>query len=167
AGDARKYAVLSMLGDSLQVVVQRNTTGSRLDRNDRQTVALTADDIDRIVLLAASHEIERMDPESEPILMRVTDPAILSAQTRILESDAGLRTLEGPVRAALEGRSATHLILVMKLRHETRIQLGQSLFGSGTLEGVGFYVDCSMRTFRGDTLEEAHGYMAPFAYFRL
>ena len=167
AADARKYAVLSMLGDSMQIVVQRNTTGSRIDRNDRQTVPLSVDAVDRVVLLTVARQIERLDPQSEPILMRATDPAIVSAQTRILESEASLRTLEEPVRAALAGRSATHLILVMKLRHETRIKLGQEFFGTGTLEGVGLYIDRSKRSFRGDTLEQAWGYMAPYAYFRI
>lgn len=53
----RKYAVLSLIGDSLTVVTYRPSTGSHLDQNVQQTVVLPDAIFDQAALLAVDEAL--------------------------------------------------------------------------------------------------------------
>ena len=164
---ARRYAVLSLLGDSLLVVNYQIATGSNLDRNERTTIALAPGDIDGVVLETVDASLHRAAGAEPAIFLKANDPAILAAQAKLLQQGEGIKTLEAPVRQAIGGTPATHLILIMKYRHQAVLQGASRSLGSGLLEGVGFYLDRSRRIRRSDTGERGYGLLAPFAYFRV
>lgn len=167
AANERAYAVISIVGDKFTIVRARMSTGTNLRRNDRQAVAFPDPVIDRTALLAVERALRKQDKEAKPILMLVQEPRLLSLQDRLLEEGAPAQELFEGVRRAVAEAQATHLILVSKLRHEAILRFESSSFGTGRLEGVGFYIDDAIMSKRSDTHETARGALAPFAYFRL
>jgi hypothetical protein len=162
--EARKYAVLSLVGDQLLVVKRELSVGSRLDKNTRVLVPLPSAVIDQAVVLAVDEALRRADPSARPVLLAARSPALFAAANRALDDGGTTRVFEA-VRPVVAGAQATHLILVSKHRHQAMLKLRDGHVGSGWLEGLGFYIDPG-ETMRGtNTNEGERGFIAPFAYF--
>lgn len=162
------YEVMSLVGDGLLIVQHRSSTGTSLERNERQFVPMHDPVIDRTALLAVDDAIRRADPAARPLLLGGHDPALLDAQTRMLEGSGTLQQIVDTLRPRLPKTGATRLILVVKTRHAASIRMGGDMHvGSGSLEGLGFYLDPGLPTARADTGEADYGLLAPFAYFEL
>lgn len=79
AAAADKWAVLSLLGDSLLVVRERGVTGTNLDPNARERVAIDDDSVDRLVLralvsaLAGAHAPQLLARDSTDTVRRMVD----------------------------------------------------------------------------------------------
>jgi hypothetical protein len=164
--EARKFAVLSLVGDKLLIVKREPSVGSRLDKNTRHTVPMPTSVIDRAVLLAVDEALRRADPDARPVLLAARDPALFAAVERSLDDGGTGRVFEA-VRPVVASAQATHLILVTKHRHRAMLKLRDGHVGSGFLEGVGFYLDPG-ETMRGtNTNEGERGFIAPFTYFKV
>ena len=167
AAEGRSYAVLSLVGDKIMVSQYVASTGSRLDRNNRRDLELEDALIEKTSLLAVDAALKKAEPGTKPVLLFPQDGRLYAAQTKLLdEGGSSLRLLEY-IRGLLQGRGTTHLILVTKLRHEARIKMKNATVGSGTLEGVGFYVDSGATVQSAETGELGTGFLGPFAYFRI
>jgi hypothetical protein len=164
AEDARRYAVLSLIGDRLLVSQYNPAIGARLDTNKRDYIALDDNVLDKAALLAANQAITKLDPAAKPILMVARDMSLYEAPA---ESISGTSPLFLKIGGMLKGSGATHLILVTKLRREARIKMHDSTVGTGMLEGVGFYIDNTMGTRDSRTGESGSGLLGPFVYARL
>lgn len=162
---ARRYAALSRVGDSLSVVRHEPEVGSHLDRNDRQTLALPDSGIDRMALLAVDKALKEADPQTQATLLDQPPPADGAAVEPLLDGDQFKPT--EALSAALRTAGATHLILLSKYRSETLLKARHSHLGSGTLEGLGFYLDYTQKMRRSDTGESGQGFIAPYAYYRV
>jgi hypothetical protein len=169
AAEARKYAVISLIGDRLTVVTHVMTTGSRIDKNRRESFDLPDATLDNAALGAVADAIEAADPRARVLLLGTRDPAIFAAQSRMLEKDNDSRELLARITGVTASQQATHLVLVSKLRGDAMLRLADGgLVGSGKLEGVGFYVDREMPITSVDMgLGRTAGFLAPFAYFRV
>ena len=165
--EERRYAVLSLLSDQMTVVTHDMATGSSLDRNHRESFAVPGNVLDKRTVLAIDDALRRAQVKPDPILLFTSDPAVFAAQARLLDDDASVAHLVATLDPIVRGAHATHLILASKYRHDAMLQMADGKVGSGKLEGIGFYVDRTMRTVSGDTREEAYGFLAPYAYFRL
>jgi len=151
----------------MTIVTHDMATGSSLDRNRREAFAVPGNVLDKRAVLAIDDALRRAQVKPDAVLLFTSDPAIFAAQARLLEDEAGAGSLLASLRPVLQGAHATHLILASKYRHDAMLQFAHDKVGSGKLEGVGFYIDRTMRTRRGDTGEHAVGFLAPYAYFRL
>jgi len=167
AAEARKYAVLSLIGDGMLIAEWVPSTGARLDNNQKQFIPISEGVFDKAALLSIHGALKRIDPAAEPVLLFARQRSLYEAQNRMLDASGNTVDLLEHVRVLLGGAKATHLILVTKLRNEARLRMADTTVGSGTLEGVGFYIDSSMRTKFVDTGEMGSGLLAPFAYFRV
>jgi len=167
AAEKRTYAVLSLIGDRLMIATRDLSTGSRLDQNVRNYVELSSPAIDNTTVLAMESAVKRAEPATEVVLLAARDPAIFAAQARMLEKDSGTEALLPAIRQVLAGAQASHLLLATKVRHAAMLRLDEGHVGSGWLEGVGFYVDRTMRVTNRATREASTGFLAPFAYFRI
>jgi hypothetical protein len=167
AADARRYAVLSLIGDRLLISQYVPATGSRTDTNVREWIQLEDPTLEKTSLLAIHQALKKLDPDSKPVLLFAQDGRIYTGQEKMLdEGGSSLHMLEY-VRGLLKGQDVTHLILVTKLRHAAQIQLARSTIGSGMLEGLGFYVDPYLRVINPTTLDFGRGLVGPFAYFKV
>lgn len=164
AAEARLYAVLSLIGDRLQLVQRVAATETQPERSVVEFIDLKEKVFDQTVRIAAYDILRRVEPNSTPMMLEVRDPSLYSAQARLLEEgSASAATLT----SMLAGTKATHLILVTRLRYEAMLKTDSGHLGSGPLEGLGFYIDRSKPLIAGSTGEAAFGFLGPFAYFQI
>jgi hypothetical protein len=162
-----RYVLLSAVGDQMTVVSARTQTGSRLDRNDRETAALPDKSLDTLVLRHLDAALHRTLPKAETAALAAANASLLSVQSATL---AGKRPPDAPVRAfadVLPAGGADRLLMVLKHRAEARIPVMEGTIGLGRLEGVGFYVDRVTVLRSGRSGYTMPGFLAPFAYVRL
>ena len=161
----RKYAVLSLIGDTVNVVVFQMSTGSLLDRNRHESFPVPDTVFDRAALLAAEESLKRIDAQSSVSLFSARSPDLFSEQWKLFD---GLRiVLPDELNTTIKNAGATHLILMTKHRGEASLEAQSRKLGSGMLEGVGLYVDRQTRLRRSDTRQAAQGFLAPFVYVKI
>jgi hypothetical protein len=164
AADARRYAVLSLIGDEMLVVGASTTTGQRLDRNSRSFIRLEDPVIDKTVLLAANETLKQLTG-IDPVLLFARERSLYAMQQRLMNEGQGMVNLLGNIRPLVQGTGATHLVLFTKARREARMQLDNIALGTGTVEGVGFYVDPITEVIVREKQQNATGFVAAFGYF--
>lgn len=162
-----KVAAVSLVGDQISVTQYQPSVGSYLDRNDRQVVKITDAYFDSTVLRAIDRSISKAKPGLELIPLRVNDPAIKALHEKSADQGGDAKPLVAALVTAIRGVNATHLIIVTSIRNANQVALVDGRFGTGFLEGLGFYVDRSVRTRSVNTGESALGFIAPHAYMRV
>jgi len=163
--EERRYAALSLIGDSITVVTYRSSTGSNLDSNLQRSFPVPGSRIDKMVLLAIDKSLGQINHEANTVLL-VLDPATIKSESENLLD--GQRFNPGKtLDQALKQQPVTHLLLVTKYRADAKIRILDGDEGSGQLEGVGFYIDRRMRMVHTDTGEEARGFLGPYTYFKV
>ena len=166
AQDARRIAILSLVGDQLVVVQREMSTGTRIDRNTRTPVALNSAALDNAMVLAVEREVQRADPKAQTVLLAARRPELFALQSRGMEEQGAFKSLVQAVREVASKADATHLVLVTKHRAPARLEVADGALGDGLLEGLGFYVDPTRimdRHLSGG--ERSEGFIAPYAYF--
>ncbi len=163
---APKVAALSLIGDRLLVVGGQMQTGSRLDRNKKELVALQTDELDTATVLAFERQAKAVRPQLEVVLLRANDRSIHELQDAVVSGKRDLRELLSAVAPLARRAGATHLVLFAKSRGEAQIRLENGSIGSGFIDGLGFYVDRWPRARQTESGETDVGILAPFAYFR-
>lgn len=162
-----RYALLSAVGDQLTVVYAKMQTGSRLDRNHRESANLPDNALDRLVLRNLDAALNRAQSGAEVAALAAANASLLKVQREAL---AGDKSADAAVRAfadALPAGGTDRLLLVLKHRAEARIPVNNGTLGLGRLEGVGFYVDGVTPLKSSTTGYIGTGFLAPFAYVRL
>jgi hypothetical protein len=167
ADEDRIYAIVSLLGDGLSIVVRENSTGSNINRNGRTFLRLETPALDRAALFAADDAIKGASPGAKRVMLEVHDPEVYAAQSRALDEGGDIRPVLLTLGATLAQSKATHLVLFTKQRHEAMLRLRDGNVGNGRLEGLGFYVDRAIKLQNPDTGEYYVGFLSPFAYFRV
>jgi hypothetical protein len=167
AADNRTYGVLSLIGDKMTVVVHDATTGSSLDKNRHNEIPVPADTFDDAAVLAVGQEIQNMAPQSATALFSSSDAELYRLQERLFEPQDQPKALRESLKKLLQGKRATHLILITKYRGDTHLRLHDGYIGNGKLSGIGFYIDQYQSMFNTETGENSIGFLAAFAYIRL
>jgi len=162
---ARRYAALSLIGDVLTVVTYQPQIGSRMDTNKRDRVRVAEGAFDRTSLAALDEAVTRLDPGASVVLLRASAPALFEDQRRFFSQ--GRFVMPPELEATLQQAQATHLLLLTKYRGEARVVVDDLRYGSGRLEGLGFYLDNGVNTRSSETGETGLGLVAPYAYFRV
>jgi hypothetical protein len=166
AGDAtRKYAVLSLIGDSMTVVGYVSATGANLSQNRSESLSLGSRVFDTTALDAVQQSLKRVESQSPIALFLGTSPALFVDQAKLFEGRRVLLTPE--LGAAMKKDGATHLLLVTRHRADARIRAADGYTGSGQLEGLGFYVDSYLQTLRRSDGATSQGFLAPYVYLRI
>jgi hypothetical protein len=161
----RSYAVMSLIGDKMSIVTYQMTTGTHIDRNLHESIAIEDGTFDKTGLIAASTALKRADLQATVQLFAPKSSDLFNNQSRFF--DGNQAKLPEAVSSALKASGATHLVLITKHREEARLRAANQSVGSGMLEGLGFYVDRVKRMTDGDTGERGVGFLAPYAYVKL
>ena len=161
------YAVASVIGDRILIVVADKSVGSSLDRNRREFYELKTPALDNGAVVAVDDALKQAAPEAKSVLLGISARAMHDLQSRALDEGGAVKPLVEVVRPVAQKAGATHLILAVKARDEARIKSADGMIGLGKLEGLGFYIDNVMKMQNRDTGEGTDGFIAPFAYFRL
>ncbi|HUP98731.1 MAG TPA: hypothetical protein VM073_12345 [Usitatibacter sp.] len=168
AAQQRQYAILSLVGDELTIVLREMSTGTRIDKNTEVKVPLGTASLDRAMLLAVDDAVRRAEPTAKPILLAPRDPRLFDAAMRSLDAGGTAAVFEA-VRPVLASSKATHLLLITKHRHRAMLRLRDGHVGSGYLTGLGFYVDHGSDT-KGSSVGMAdaeRGFISPYTYFNV
>lgn len=168
AQPAPTYAVLSLSGDRLSMVIPGMNTGTRLDPNVREVFKMPDDSLDVIAVEAAELAIKKIQPAAEVELYVTRDPRIFSAVSQ--DRDDGATTevpaLLAVLQKVLAGSRATHLLLISKHRADVHFHLVETRIRA-KLHGVGYFIDEDYRTSNVETRRRSIGYVAPYASLKV
>ncbi len=159
---APTYAVISLVGDKIDVVTYQPEVGSQLDSNSHMPLALSQDDLDTAALRAVNRSLLAAAPGAQIALLAASKPDSFEKQDRIF--DGNRAALPAEIDAAVRREGAGLLVLVTKHRGDARLQVANGYVGSGKIDGLGFYMDTGMRTRERETGIQSVGYIAPFVY---
>lgn len=165
AARTHTIAVLSLVGDQMDVVSQVMQTGRLLETNEHQFVDIGAADVDIAALRAAKGVFARLDPSADVALLTASHREWYGAQDSLF--DGGRARLPAELGAALQREHAGQLVLITKYRAEAKMQAYDTKMGSGKVAGLGFYIDFNSNMRDVGTNETSHGYISPFAFVRL
>jgi hypothetical protein len=160
---AQRYAVISLIGDRMQLAYSRSVDGQPVDRIERRYIPLDDSSIDRATLLAANEQIKQLKPGSDPVLLQAFERSYFDA-------NAGTSTIVEWIRQLVKnqkGAKVTHAIIITKMQYEGVPAVQKAFVGGGTLEGVGFFVGREAAPAGMDPNSAGPGFLAPFAYFRV
>lgn len=166
AAQPPQYAVLSLIGSGLNLVFATDkTTGSRIDKNARQTIELPGKPFDVAAMQQIQTSLQAVEPQREVALFNGARSAVAASPGSLVKD--GKLQLSEPLLAALRGSGASRLLMVTRDRQEAHIQMDQTEVGQGRLEGVGFYVDQVTEVFDKAKKETSFGFLAPFVNLQL
>ncbi len=161
----RSFALVSLIGDKLDVVLAMPGTGSNIDRNRREVITDPRGVMDTVALRLALAAVQKAVPGASAVALGMAPSALHERQERLFDGDSV--ALPGALVDALVNAKASHLLLITKRRAEARVPFQEGHKGVGQVQGLGFYVDFQQGVIRGDNLDLVRGYIAPFAYLRL
>jgi hypothetical protein len=159
---APSYAVLSLVGDKLDIVTYQPTIGSQLDANSHALLAMPQDELDVAALRAINRSLKAAAPDAQVALLAASTAADFAGQDNIFGGDHV--ALPPEIDAALRREAASMLVLVTKHHGEARMKSFNDRLGSGRVEGLGFYLDGNKQIYNRDTGTTSVGYIAPFVY---
>lgn len=166
SADAKRWAVMSLVGDGLEMVVASPPDSSRLDRGGRSNQIINGAGFDRAVLIGARAALVKSSEASNAALY--PPPAALSAaeQREVVELMRKGTTIPWLV-PMLEKDKVTHLVLVTRDSGDALIKTSHGdPAGERAVDGIGFYIDHHTRIrVENDIITE--GFLAPFLYLRL
>jgi hypothetical protein len=161
----RSIAIVSLLCDSIRVVGQEPTTGSRVNRNPVESIAVTFDALELPALRAATAAVLKADASAKVAPLKITDAAVYAAQSNMV---AGAKAdLPAAILNPLKEAKITHLVLITRYRDEARMDTGRQVLGSGKVEGVGYYLDRETQIRLLSDGAVSVGFLAPFVYARV
>ena len=112
------YAVLSLIGDKLNIIVARQQTGTRVDANLRESVAISNAVFDDAAVSAIAEAVRKIDPKAELAAIN-TRSAVLFEKQRELFAQSGEKILiPDAILTALKNQNASHLFLLTKRRDD-------------------------------------------------
>ncbi len=162
AGTAPSYAVISLVGDKLDIVTYQPQIGSQLDANAHNVLTLPQDEIDIAALRAVNRALRAAAPGAPVALLAASTPDSFEGQDRIFSGDHV--SLPAEIDAAVHREGAGLLVLLTKHRGEARMQVADGHLGGGKLAGLGFYIDTQMPMRNVDTGASATGFLSPYVY---
>ena len=162
-----RYALLSAVGDQMTVVYARSTVGSRLDRNERESVSTPDRALDRLVLKRLDTALSSAAPAAQVAAFTAASAPILNLQRETLVGRQPPEAIAKAFAQALPVGGADRLLILQKHRAEASIPTDDGAIGQGRLEGVGFYVDRRTAVRSAKSGYSEGGFLAPFAYVRL
>lgn len=159
------YAVLSLIGDKLDIIVARQQTGTRIDANLRESVSISNAVFDSAAVSAIAEAVRKINSKAELAAINTRSAVLFEKQRELFAQSGDKILIPDAIRSAVKDQNATHLFLVTKRRDDASAQfVGGSSDGKGRIEGLGFYLDGSMSTKVSETGAGGRGFIAPFVY---
>ncbi len=159
------YAVISLLGDQLNVVVFEPSTGSNIQRNAKQAVPVAGRQFDGAAFQAVQDGLKQLQPQSGISLYANPDPALVKPIDQLMPE--GKLKLPQMFMDVFAKDGITHLLLVTRRTTDAKLKLLNGEVGEGRLEGLGYYVDPYQKIINTTTGNSAIGLMSAYTYLRL
>ena len=156
------YAVISLVGDRLDVVTYQPQVGSLADANSHSALRFSEDLLDTVALRAVNRAMKATVPGADIALLAATEPSTFADQSRFFEGNHV--KLPHEIDEAVHRENIATLVLLTKHRGEAKLAVRDGSMSGGKLEGLGFYVDSNMRMESADRVHHSYGFIAPFVY---
>lgn len=163
--EARRIAVISLLGNKMTAITQQVTVGSRIDQNLQDSYDLPNGLLDSTVLVAVNTALTKSDAKIVPLMLKMPSPTVFGDPPKLFEGDRFVPP--SMLDATLKQVKASHLLLVTPHRAPVNIQAERDGLGTGMLEGVGFYIDRFSKMQSVQNAQQSIGYLAPYTYYKL
>ncbi|RZL40396.1 MAG: hypothetical protein EOP35_01005 [Rubrivivax sp.] len=157
AAAVTKVGVMSVLGGEIQLVIRAPTTGTRVDRNAKES--LKAEGFEKFVLLTTVDAVRREGLGEALVLARPANGSMP------WQRDGQAVLVTRPLLQAAQAAGLSHLLLIQPARAEAKLQMFRTATGAGQLEGLGFYIDTALPVQNVSDNEWRTGFLAPYAYF--
>lgn len=167
ASDSPIYAVLSLVGDKLEVIGAQAQTGSRLDSSKRNVMEVNDPGLDNAVVTAIAKAVKASQPKAELSQLNTRSKVLFEKHDTLFVVKDGMMSMPEAIKDALKAEKATHMILVTKFRRLPDPTLASLLDSDVQVEGLGFFVDARVNTQTGGTNLVNRGYLAPYAYIKV
>lgn len=164
AQSPRSFAVVSELAREVNVVIYQPAIGSRLGNNMTDRIAMPQGVLDKFVLNHTRNLLAKEAPGSRVFLVAPLDVDLFENMQSVV---AG-QSINVPADAmeAFKSQGSTHLIVYSKHRSPTAIRFGNRTDGTGSLEGLGFYIDRTVEVTSREDRQTGNGYLAPYLHAR-
>jgi len=160
-----RYAVLSLIGENMEVIGYRWSIASNLNQNEHSAMPVPDAGFDATALRTAQEVIQAGEGKPQALLYAPTnhqlpeDPASLFHESKV--------ELPADVAQAMQKDGASYALLITRRRHDADLQMRHGQTGSGHLEGVGYYVDQNKHMINQQTHFESRGFLAPYVSLQL
>jgi len=164
------YAILSLVGDRLDIVVREIQIGTRINANRRESHEMPGSVFDDVAVASAAKSVRAAQQGAEVSHLNTRSPVLFAKHRELFEVSKDVMAMPDAIREALKGQGATHLVLITKHREEALFRFAdRNNEGAGTLEGLGFYLDTTVETYNynpktGDRSKSGIGFIAPYAF---
>jgi hypothetical protein len=167
ASDVPIYAVLSLVGDKLEVIGAQKQIGSRLDPSKRSVLELNEASLDNEVVAAVAKAVKATQPKAELSQLNTRSKVLFEKYETLFAVRDQIMSIPDAIRDALKVEKATHMILVTKYRRLPDPNLARVLDSDTQIKGLGFFVDANANTRTVDTTVVNRGYIAPYVYIKV
>jgi hypothetical protein len=158
----QRFAVISLIGDRMELAYAKGVDGQPVDRIERRYIPLDDSRIDRYTLLAANDVLKKLAPGPDPVLLQAFDRSYFDVSSGTGAIIDWTRQLVKDAKPKV-----THALLITKIQYEGVPALQKPFVGGGTLEGVGFFVGREAPPKGMDPNSGGPGFLSPFAYFQV
>lgn len=161
----RSFAVVSEVGQQLQMVGFKEQVGTRLDSNVRTRIDTPGGALDKGALLAAQKALKATAPGAAVYLVAPLDVELFPGAGNPVVG----QTLQIPadLTVALKQQGSTQLVLINRRSAEAGFQAADTKVGKGRIEGLGFYVERTTPMRNSETNETAAGFLATYVYINV
>ncbi len=161
----RTYAIVSLIGDEFSVVSRRTEVGTNLNPNERTVLPVPDAVFDRIAVSELETLVLRAKPGTPVLRALIRDPRLFALQDKLLTESSDSHDMRIALHDVLAKSGATDLFLVTKHRGAPVFEMATGKkIGSGSIGGIGFYIDNETRIYNTVTKVEDEGFLAPYAY---
>ncbi len=159
----RSYAVVSEVARQVSVVSYQPSVGKMGNNNRVQKIDVPDGALDKVFLLAAQKPLKAAPGVADVWLLA---PAESDFFGLTMISDGGRLAIPADLKAALQERKSTHLLLFSRYRADADIRFDNMTESTGPLEGLGYYIDMEMPVRQVNKKEQVYGYLAAYTHFR-
>jgi hypothetical protein len=135
------YAILSLIGDRLDIVATQTQTGAKPDSNLRHSVAINEPVFDDTAVSAAGRAIVKHNSRAEVAALNTRSAVLFEKHRELFRLNEGVLSIPDAIKSAIAAQKATHFILITKYNDEAQLKYLNGTEGVGRLEGLGFYLD--------------------------
>lgn len=161
------YAVLSLVGDKLEVIGAQNQIGSRLDPSKRSVLEVNDAGLDNAIVAAVAKAVKATQPKAELSQLNTRSKVLFEKYETLFAVRDKTMSIPDAIKDALKAEKATHMILVTKYRRLPDPNLARVLNSDVQIEGLGFFIDAQANTRTVDTAVVNRGYLAAYVYMRV
>lgn len=165
AAEVRRFAAVSLLGSSVNVVTRHSGSGGPVCLDGQENFKRLGGVFDMTAVHALKEAVVQNEPMDSVKMLELASATLLGDPDKLIEGNRLLRP--AMLEDTLKRLKATHLLLVVPYRSDADINAVDSSLGNCLPWGLGYYLghDTSMQ--QHETGERHIGYVAPYVRIKL